>query len=238
MKSVRKNYRRQHEQHQIYRHHRRADIGRVRQDGDGVIICGDSLEVMRGMNTGSVDMVFTSPPFKDEDVTGEYWKLYDSWFSEMSRVASKVVCIIHSATKLNHLITNYPPNRVMIWGKGFSQYSYRWNPILLYQKSDDYKINKYIWSDAFAIQSVQGKNKAHKYQDPLLLYQTIIRMFKGCDTVLDPFCGSGTTGEACAIEGRQFVGIELNPEYVKLAEARLIATPQSLFNQSILQETS
>lgn len=189
------------------------------------------------MESKSVDMILTSPPFKEEDVDGDYWALYDSWFKEMDRITSKVVCIIHSSTKLNRLIADYPPKRVMIWGKGFSQYSYRWNPILLYQQSDDYKINKFIWSDAFAIQAVQGKNKAHKYQDPLLLYQTIIRMFKGCDTVLDPFMGSGTTGESCVLEGRQFIGIELNPEYVKLAEKRLLATPQSLFNQSILQET-
>jgi DNA modification methylase len=202
-----------------------------------VIIQGDCLDVMAGMKSKSVDMVLTSPPFKDEDVDGDYWNLYDSWFKEMERVTSKVVCIIHSATKLNRLIAEYPPKRVMIWGKGFSQYSYRWNPILLYQQSDDYKINKFIWSDSFGIQSVQGKNKLHKYQDPLLLYQTIIRMFKGCEVVLDPFTGSGTTGEACALEGRQFIGIELNPEYVKLAEKRLLATPQSLFNQSILQET-
>jgi DNA modification methylase len=203
-----------------------------------VIIQGDCLDVMAGMKSKSVDMVLTSPPFKDEDVDGDYWNLYDSWFKEMERVTSKVVCIIHSATKLNRLIAEYPPKRVMIWGKGFSQYSYRWNPILLYQQSDDYKINKFIWSDSFGIQAVQGKNKLHKYQDPLLLYQTIIRMFKGCEVVLDPFTGSGTTGEACALEGRQFIGIELNPEYVKLAEKRLLATPQSLFNQSILQETN
>lgn len=201
-----------------------------------MIIQGNAIEIMRTMADKSVDMVFTSPPFKEEDVDGDYWQLYDLWFAEMDRLASKIICIIHSATKLNHLISNYPPKRIMVWGKGFSQYSYRWNPILLYQQSDDYKINKFIWSDAFGIQAVQGKNKVHKYQDPLLLYQTIIRMFKGCDMVLDPFVGSGTTGEACVLEGRQFIGIELNPDYVKLAEKRLLETPQSLFNQSILQE--
>ena len=39
-------------------------------------------------------------------------------------------------------------------------------------------------------------------------------------TVLDPFGGSGTTGEVAASEGRKAVLIELNPEYVKLAENR------------------
>ncbi len=39
--------------------------------------------------------------------------------------------------------------------------------------------------------------------------------------VLDPFFGSGTVGEVCQMFGREFVGIELNPEYVDIAERRL-----------------
>ena len=40
-------------------------------------------------------------------------------------------------------------------------------------------------------------------------------------TVLDPFCGSGTTGVVALSLGRRFLGIELNPEYVKMAERRI-----------------
>ena len=47
----------------------------------------------------------------------------------------------------------------------------------------------------------------------------------------------GTVGVVAQKHGRSFIGIELNPEYVKLAEQRLLAAPQSLFNQSVLQET-
>jgi DNA modification methylase len=39
--------------------------------------------------------------------------------------------------------------------------------------------------------------------------------------VLDPFCGSGTTGIACKLEGFEFVGIEQDAEYCKIAEARI-----------------
>ncbi|MFJ7647733.1 DNA-methyltransferase [Lysinibacillus sp. NPDC097279] len=39
--------------------------------------------------------------------------------------------------------------------------------------------------------------------------------------VLDPFFGSGTTGLVALKHGRNFVGIELNPEYIKIAERRL-----------------
>ena len=41
--------------------------------------------------------------------------------------------------------------------------------------------------------------------------------------VLDPFNGSGSTGKAAVLEGFNYVGIELNPEYVAVAEARIKA---------------
>jgi len=41
------------------------------------------------------------------------------------------------------------------------------------------------------------------------------------DTVLDPFAGSGTTGVVCLLNGRNFIGIELNPEYAAMARRRL-----------------
>lgn len=41
------------------------------------------------------------------------------------------------------------------------------------------------------------------------------------DVILDPFTGSGTTGAAAIGNGRSFVGIELNPQYVELARKRI-----------------
>ena len=53
----------------------------------------------------------------------------------------------------------------------------------------------------------------------------IVDMIKaGCPeggTVLDPFSGAGTTALVSAKLGRQFIGIELNPEYIKISERRL-----------------
>ena len=63
--------------------------------------------------------------------------------------------------------------------------------------------------------------EAHFATFPPDLIQPCIRA--GCPaggTVLDPFGGSGTTGEVAASEGRKAILIELNPEYVKLAKNR------------------
>jgi DNA modification methylase len=40
-------------------------------------------------------------------------------------------------------------------------------------------------------------------------------------TVLDPFCGSGTTCAAAKGIGRNFIGIEINPEYARIARGRV-----------------
>jgi len=42
------------------------------------------------------------------------------------------------------------------------------------------------------------------------------------DVILDPFFGSGTTGWVAQRLGRKWIGIELNPEYIKIAEKRFI----------------
>lgn len=182
---------------------------------------GDCLTFMRTMPDKSVDAVFTSPPFKDEDVPFDYWTFYAEFMQQAMRLASKFVLIFHTATKINHLISEYPPKRLMIWGKGHSQMSWRYNPILVYQISDDYKVNKFIWSDIFGAQSLYGDNKVHKYQDPDILYKAILTMFKGSNTIFDPFMGSGTTGVACVMTGRNFIGCEIDPNYFAIAERRI-----------------
>ena len=177
---------------------------------------GDCLEYMKSMPNGSVDLIFTSPPFKDKDVEEEYWIVYEKWMKEINRI-SKVAIIINSATRLNTIIQRWPPKRTMIWGKGISKYSWRWNPIFIYENGE-YKINKVIWSDCFGVSSIYGGNKSHKYQDPELLYFTIIKMFSGLQNVFDPFMGSGTTGLACLQLGKDFIGCEINPDYFIVAK--------------------
>ena len=62
----------------------------------------------------------------------------------------------------------------------------------------------------------------HPTQKPLELMTYLIKTFsnKG-DLVLDCCMGSGTTGEACIITGRNFIGIELDNYYFNFAENRL-----------------
>jgi DNA modification methylase len=62
----------------------------------------------------------------------------------------------------------------------------------------------------------------HPTVKPTSLMRYLVRLVtppKGL--VLDPFMGSGSTGKACALEHFDFVGIELNAEYIKICKARI-----------------
>jgi site-specific DNA-methyltransferase (adenine-specific) len=56
---------------------------------------------------------------------------------------------------------------------------------------------------------------------PALVEPCILAGSRPGDVVLDPFNGSGTTGQIAIEHGRRYVGIELNPEYVALTRTRL-----------------
>ena len=68
--------------------------------------------------------------------------------------------------------------------------------------------------------SVSANN--HPTVKPTKLMQYLVRLVtpKG-GTLLDPFMGSGSTGKACVLESFNFIGIELDQEYCKIAEARI-----------------
>ena len=80
-------------------------------------------------------------------------------------------------------------------------------------------------SDVWEIPYLNPKAKertGYPTQKPILLLERIIKLVttKG-DTVLDPFCGSGTTLVAAQILGRKFVGIDQSKDAVELAKQRL-----------------
>ena len=62
----------------------------------------------------------------------------------------------------------------------------------------------------------------HLTLKPILLMEHLVRLFtKEGDTILDCFMGSGTTGVACKKFNRNFIGIELDENYYKIAEERI-----------------
>jgi DNA modification methylase len=70
--------------------------------------------------------------------------------------------------------------------------------------------------------NVKGYKEAHFATYPTeLIEPCILAGSKEGDTVLDPFSGSGTTGEVALKHGRNYIGLELNPEYAAISEKRI-----------------
>ena len=65
------------------------------------------------------------------------------------------------------------------------------------------------------------KTRVHQTEKPVGLMAKILEITRPGDLILDPFCGSGTTGVACVQTGRRFIGIEIDPGYADIARARI-----------------
>jgi DNA modification methylase len=81
-----------------------------------------------------------------------------------------------------------------------------------------------------------ASTKQHPAPFPLELATRLVRMFSfSGDTVLDPFCGSGTTMVAAFRTGRNSIGIEIDPEYCRMAARYLKAENTDLFTSAELR---
>ncbi len=86
--------------------------------------------------------------------------------------------------------------------------------------NDGYDLKKRFY------QSPINKKDKDLYDHPTIkplefVKQHILHITQENDIVLDPFFGSGTTGEACLMTNRNFIGIENDPHYFKIAQDRL-----------------
>ncbi len=82
------------------------------------------------------------------------------------------------------------------------------------------------------IWSITGtSNKQHPAPFPLELAMRLVRMFSFTgDTVLDPFCGTGTTMIAALRNGRNSIGVEIDTGYCRMAARQLKTESSDLFS--------
>ena len=77
--------------------------------------------------------------------------------------------------------------------------------------------------------ATESSNKNHSAVFPVALPSWFINLFtQPGDIVLDPFLGSGSTAVAARSLGRHYLGVEINSEYVELAQERLYKTQAGL----------
>jgi modification methylase len=76
-----------------------------------------------------------------------------------------------------------------------------------------------------------ASTREHPAPFPVELAERLVRMFSFVgDTVLDPFMGTGTTNLAAARWGRHSIGVEVDPEYFRMAHSRLASATSDFFS--------
>jgi DNA modification methylase len=86
-----------------------------------------------------------------------------------------------------------------------------------------------VWTYQIATDRNGTGDRVHTTQKPIDLMMHLVSDFTDPDEViLDPFCGSGTTGVACLRLGRRFIGIEKDARYAAIARERLAAEDRGL----------
>lgn len=211
------------------------------------IINADCLDFMKEMPDKCVDLAFCDPDYNAKDIgpnkrtykdgmpnlpLNEYKKFIRDWTQEVFRIAKNVLITPGIAND------NYYPQPFwkICWHKpaavsfnrmgGFNA----WEPILVYGKTAKGKRlgQDYILENTLNFS--KGPEVGHPCPKPLNLIKKLLDTFSNeGEIIFDPFLGSGTTAIAAKMLGRNYIGIEIEPKYVKIAEARIKACPTPLF---------
>jgi len=209
----------------------------------------DCIEVIKKIEDNNVDYILvTDPPFnigykyntyKDKMIEDDYYKM----LSDI--IGDKPAIIIHYAEQLHKLSIklNKTPEKVVSWvynsntAKQHRQIAfYGIKPDFRkvgqpYKNPKDKRIAKrikegkmaklYDWWNINQIKNVSKEKTDHPCQMPLKVMENIIGILPDNLVILDPFLGSGTTAVACIKTGRNFIGIEKDEKYYKIAEKRI-----------------
>jgi len=201
------------------------------------LICGDALEELKNIPENYVDLILTDPPYNTKNIgpnkreyswgimqlsKEDYISFCKVWFQEAYRISKNIVFTPGIAN-----ICNYPqPFWVLCWHKP-AAVSYNrmggynaWEPIFIYGRAKKRIGQDYIKFNTLNLK--KGPEREHPCPKPLDLIKWIIIHFSDeGNLVLDPFIGFGTTGVACKMLNRKFIGIEINHEYIEMARRRI-----------------
>lgn len=198
------------------------------------IYCGDCLDIMKDIPDKSIDLVLTDPPygmnFQSNHRKTQHNKIenddsFPLWiFKEFNRIAKRAVYVF---CRWDNLVELPKPTSVLAWVKNNwsmgdlkHEHGRQWEAICFYPQEE----HEFIKRIPDVIKANRTGNNLHPTEKPVDLMIQIIQANKG-DVILDPFTGSGSTLVACQELHRNFIGIEISPEYCKIAEDRLKQKP-------------
>jgi modification methylase len=181
------------------------------------------------------DMNYKS--FNDDMLECDYWEWQNKIFDEVFRILKDTGSMFYNHKvrrhngKAHHPMSELSNNKMVfyqqiIWDRrgAVDRNKHYLDPtteLILWFTKDKPTVKKERGNRSGEVWQITPSNdKSHPATFPLTLPLSCIEL-SDSQTILDPFMGSGTTGEACAELGRTFIGIELDPEYFKIAEKRI-----------------
>lgn len=195
-----------------------------------IVHAEDCLAAMRRMPDASADAVVTDPPYGVDVAEWDAAVPTPEVLAECLRVARGAVVWFGSCVPERQMdVLTMRPERTYIWHNTFTRTTsegafWHWQPFYVWRKKHFVGMGSDVVSMAANLRSDTRRN-VHRCQKPLPLMNAIVRA--ACPEgglVLDPFCGSGTTGVACVLHGRRFVGCEIDQEMAEVARRRLSGT--------------
>lgn len=208
---------------------------RIERIGSATLYNGDCLEVMPTL--GRIGSVCTDPPYGIEDMVGGYGRSGETIANDRSLATCMAALLAASLVAPDALFAVFYSPRVrreflashtpalkdlgeIIWDKkapGMGRgVRYQHENIALFYTGAEKKLSR----DTFSVLRDYRSAETHPHQKPLSLITTLCELIGG-DVTLDPFMGSGTAGVACAIIGRPFIGIELDPRHFETCCRRI-----------------
>lgn len=206
---------------------------------------GDCVEVMRSWPDSCVDVVITDPPYGEKTHAGArtgggneklitFASVTPEYMVDLARrlcVLSKRWVVMTCDWRHCAEIEKQCPDifiRAGVWIKpnGMPQYTgdrpaTGWEAVAILHRPG---VKKWNGGGSHAVWNVPKVSGDHPTQKPLDLIVKWMHLFSNeGETVLDPFCGSGTTLVAAEKMGRSYVGIELDEKYIDLTKDRLRA---------------
>ena len=212
------------------------------------LVEGDCFAYMAGVDDGEVDHVISDPPYGETTHKGarttksgpefgaeklvHFDSITDDQFIDLCRTAVRVAkrwvvmtCEWRHAVAAEQALPKEFV-RCGVWVKPDSMPQLTgdrpgtgWEAVLMLHRQGKKRWNGGGHHAVWTHLCERGK---HPTQKPLPLLREWVRQFTDPgDLILDPFAGSGTTGEAALLEGRRCVLVEKDPKFADVIRARL-----------------
>ncbi len=195
---------------------------------------GNGMKDGRGGKWANAALVNGYHNYDDSMPHDKYVKWQRACLEQMMRVINDTGAIFYNhkwrvqdglLQDRQDIVSGFPVRQIIIWrrkgGINFNAgYFLPTYEVIYLISKKNFKLAKKANAHGDIWEFTQDMNNPHPAPFPVALIERIISS-TNAEIILDPFMGSGTTAVVARNLGRKYVGIEVSPEYCKMAENRI-----------------